>query len=55
MDGRLEYIEKEIRRVEATIKQLQEKSEKTRDELGGLQQQIQMEQQGGAGKGAPGK
>jgi prefoldin beta subunit len=56
VDGRLEYIEKEIKRVEGTIKELQEKSEKMRNELGALQQQIQMEQQqGGAGKGIPGK
>lgn len=52
VDGRLEFIGKEIRRVEATIKELQEKSEKMRGELAALQQKVQMEQQSGAGKGA---
>lgn len=52
VDGRLEFIGKEIRRVEGTIKELQEKSEKMRGELAALQQKVQMEQQSGAGKGA---
>jgi prefoldin beta subunit len=52
VDGRLDYIEKEIKRVEGTIKESQERSEKMRGELGTLQQKLQMEQQGGEGKGA---
>ena len=52
VDGRLEYIDKEIKRVEATIKELQVKSEQMRGELGALQQKVQMEQQGDAGTGA---
>ena len=52
VDGRLEFIGKEIKRVEGTIKELQEKSEKMRGELAALQQKVQMEQQSGAGKGA---
>lgn len=52
VDGRLEFIGKEVKRVEATIKELQEKSEKMRGELAALQQKVQMEQQSGAGKGA---
>ncbi|KAF7505523.1 hypothetical protein GJ744_000685 [Endocarpon pusillum] len=52
VDGRLEFIGKEIRRVEGTIKELQEKSEKMRGELAALQQKVQMEQQSGAGQGA---
>ena len=55
VDGRLEFIEKEIKRIEGTIKELQEKGERVRNELGALQQQIQMEQQGGTGKGPSGK
>ncbi len=50
VDGRLEFIGKEIKRVEGTIKELQEKSEKMRGELAALQQKIQMEQQSGAAK-----
>lgn len=54
VDGRLEFIEKEIKRVEGTIKELQGRGEKMRAELGVLQQKVQMEQQqqGVAGKGA---
>jgi prefoldin beta subunit len=52
VDGRLDFIEKEIKRVEGTIKDSQERSEKMRGELGTLQQKVQMEQQGGEGKGA---
>jgi prefoldin beta subunit len=54
VDGRLEFIEKEIKRVEGTIKELQGRGEKMRAELGALQQKVQMEQQqqGVAGKGA---
>lgn len=52
VDGRLEFIGKEIKRIEGTIKELQEKSEKMRNELATLQQKVQMEQQSGAGKGA---
>jgi prefoldin beta subunit len=55
VDGRLEYIEKEIKRVEGTIKASQEKSEKMRVELGALQQEIQIEQQAGSGKAGGGK
>lgn len=50
VDGRLEYIEKEIKRVEGTIKELQEQSEKMRVEIGTLQQTMQMEQQGEGAK-----
>ena len=55
VDGRLEYIEKEIKRVEGTIREKQEKSEKMRNELVALQPLIQVEQQGGAETGAAGK
>ncbi len=51
VDGRLEFIGKEIKRVEGSIKELQEKSEKMRGELAALQQKIQIEQQSVAGKG----
>ncbi|EXJ73772.1 prefoldin beta subunit [Cladophialophora psammophila CBS 110553] len=50
VDGRLEFITKEITRTEARIKELQEGSEKKRVELLQLQQKIQMAAQGqGAG------
>lgn len=52
VDGRLEFIAKEITRVEATIKESQGKGEKMRSELGALQQKVQMEQQGVAETGA---
>jgi prefoldin beta subunit len=52
VDGRLEYIEKEIKRVDGTIKELQGRSDKMRGEIVAVQQKIQMEQQAGAGKGA---
>ncbi|OAL39696.1 hypothetical protein AYO20_01093 [Fonsecaea nubica] len=50
VDGRLDFINKEITRREARIKELQEGSEKTRIELMQLQQKIQMvAQEQGAG------
>lgn len=56
MDGRLEYIDKEIKRMDGTIRELQVKGEKMRGELGALQQEVQIGQQAagsgaGAGKG----
>ncbi|KAH0845910.1 hypothetical protein AYO21_07009 [Fonsecaea monophora] len=50
VDGRLDFINKEITRREARIKELQEGSEKTRIELMQLQQKIQVAaQEQGAG------
>ncbi|OAL30175.1 hypothetical protein AYO22_01691 [Fonsecaea multimorphosa] len=50
VDGRLDFINKEIARREARIKELQEGSEKKRVELMQLQQKIQMAaQEQGAG------
>ncbi|KAL2223193.1 KE2 family protein [Thermoascus aurantiacus ATCC 26904] len=46
VNGRLEFIEKEIKRVEAQIKDLQEKSEKKRAEI--VQFQTQLQQQAAA-------
>ncbi|CAK4032299.1 Prefoldin subunit 6 [Lecanosticta acicola] len=46
VDGRLEFIEKEIKRIEGTIKEMQEKSESKKMEI--LQIQSQMQQQAGA-------
>jgi prefoldin beta subunit len=51
----LEYIEKEIKRIEGTIKELQEKSDKVRSEVGSLQQQLQMDQQQGVSGQGGGK
>jgi prefoldin beta subunit len=51
VDGRLEFIDKEIRRVEASIKELQGRGEKLRAEMLALQQSVQVEQQ----QGLPGK
>lgn len=48
MNGRLEFIEKEIKRTEGRIKELQEGSEKKRVEVMGLQQKMQVRQQGQA-------
>lgn len=45
VDGRLEFIEKEIRRVEGTIREGQEKDERLREELGRLQEVVQMAEQ----------
>ncbi|KIW76478.1 hypothetical protein Z517_11224 [Fonsecaea pedrosoi CBS 271.37] len=50
VDGRLDFINKEITRREARIKELQDGSEKTRIELMQLQQKIQVAaQEQGAG------
>ncbi|KAJ6138566.1 Prefoldin [Penicillium samsonianum] len=46
VNGRLEFIEKEIKRIEAEIDATQEKSEKMRSEL--IQLQSQAQQQGAA-------
>ena len=46
VNGRLEFIEKEIKRTEARIRELQEASEKKRGEVMSLQQKMQAEQQG---------
>lgn len=45
VDGRLDFIGKEITRTESRIKELQEGSEKKRVELMQLQQQMQMSTQ----------
>lgn len=49
VDGRLEFIGKEISRIETRIKELQEGSEKKRVELLQLQQKLQLaaQEQGG--------
>lgn len=52
VDGRLEYIGKEIKRVEAAIGELQGNSDRVRVELADLQQKIRSEGQGGAGDGS---
>ncbi|KAJ9497311.1 Prefoldin subunit 6 [Exophiala xenobiotica] len=49
VDGRLDYIGKEIIRTEDRIKELQEGAEKKRMELLQLQQKIQMAQDQGSG------
>ncbi|KAF2717866.1 Prefoldin beta-like protein [Polychaeton citri CBS 116435] len=41
VDGRLEFIEKEIKRIETSIKDIQQKSEGKRDEILYLQSQLQ--------------
>ncbi|KAL1854121.1 Prefoldin subunit 6 [Paecilomyces lecythidis] len=46
VDGRLEFIEKEIKRIEDQIKETQEKSDKKRAEI--VQFQSQIQQQGAA-------
>ncbi|KAF7593424.1 hypothetical protein BBP40_011526 [Aspergillus hancockii] len=46
VNGRLEFIEKEIKRIEGQIKENQDKSDKKRAEL--LQYQSQMQQQAAA-------
>jgi prefoldin beta subunit len=48
VNGRLEFIEKEIKRTEGRIKELQEGSEKKRGEVMSLQQKMQATQQGQA-------
>lgn len=48
VDGRLDFIGKEIARTETRIKDIQQNSEKKRVELIQLQQQIQMAIQGQA-------
>jgi prefoldin beta subunit len=45
VNGRLEFIEKEIKRTEGRIKELQENGEKKRGEVMTLQQKIQAAQQ----------
>ncbi|KAE8324687.1 Prefoldin [Aspergillus sergii] len=47
VNGRLEFIEKEIKRIEGQIKENQDKSDKMRAEI--LQYQSQMQQQAAAG------
>lgn len=42
VQGRLDFIEKEIKRTEGRIKELQDGSEKKRSEVIGLQQSIQL-------------
>ena len=44
VEGRLEFIEKEIKRTEGRIRELQEGSEKKRSEVMGLQQKMQQAQ-----------
>ena len=52
VNGRLDFIEKEIKRTEGRIKELQEGSEKKRADVMSLQQKMQIAQQGQAqGKG----
>lgn len=48
VNGRLEFIEKEIKRTEGRIKELQEGGEKKRVEVMSLQQKMQARQQGQA-------
>ena len=45
VEARLEYIQKEVKRVEEGIQETQQKSEKLRVQVGTLQQEIQIEQQ----------
>ncbi|KAF1984041.1 Prefoldin beta-like protein [Aulographum hederae CBS 113979] len=45
VDGRLEYIEGEIKRVEKQIQDIQEKSEKKKVEIIAIQTQAQQQQQ----------
>lgn len=49
VDGRLDFIAKEIARTETRIKDLQQNSDKKRSEFIQLQQKIQMGAQGAAG------
>lgn len=44
VDGRLEYIDKEIKRVETTMVELQNKTDNVRAQLAALQQKVQMGQ-----------
>lgn len=46
VDGRLDYIGKEIERTETRIKDIQQNSEKTRMDLMQLQQKLQIGAQG---------
>ncbi|EFQ97520.1 hypothetical protein MGYG_00561 [Nannizzia gypsea CBS 118893] len=48
VDGRLDFIEKEIKRIEKQITDIQEKSDTKRGEIIQLQSQIQQPQPGGA-------
>jgi prefoldin beta subunit len=45
VNGRLEFIEKEIKRTEGRIRELQESSEKKRGEVMSFQQKMQAAQQ----------
>jgi prefoldin beta subunit len=45
VNGRLDFIEKEIKRTEGRIRELQESSEKKRGEVMSLQQKMQAAQQ----------
>ncbi|KAI9745952.1 MAG: hypothetical protein M1818_000633 [Claussenomyces sp. TS43310] len=47
VDGRLEYIEGDIKRVEKQIADIEEKSNKTRMEIMQIQTQMDAQQQGG--------
>lgn len=49
VDGRLDFIAKEISRTETRIKDLQQNNDKKRSELIQLQQKMQMEAQGASG------
>ncbi|KAK2873775.1 hypothetical protein FQN49_002079 [Arthroderma sp. PD_2] len=48
VDGRLDFIEKEINRIEKQIAEIQEKSETKKGEIIQLQSQMQQPQAGGA-------
>ncbi|KAF3393557.1 Prefoldin subunit 6 [Talaromyces pinophilus] len=47
VDGRLEFIEKEIKRIEGQIQEINNKSDKKRTEIIQLQSQIQQQQAAG--------
>ncbi|DAA75026.1 prefoldin subunit [Trichophyton mentagrophytes] len=48
VEGRLDFIEKEIKRIEKQITEIQEKSDNKRGEIIQLQSQLQQPQPGGA-------
>ncbi|EGD98875.1 prefoldin subunit 6 [Trichophyton tonsurans CBS 112818] len=48
VEGRLDFIEKEIKRIEKQITEIQEKSDNKRGEIIQLQSQLQQTQPGGA-------
>ncbi|QGA15610.1 hypothetical protein EYB26_003270 [Talaromyces marneffei] len=49
VDGRLEFIEKEIKRIEGQIQEINNKSDKKRTEIIQLQSQVQQQQPAAAG------